>query len=238
MQRNASPPARRPPAPRWLAPTPMAAWPTRPVVVAPAPAPGTVKTSVQPGAMPPAAVRLGRGRPSEVISGERGGIQLASRMAAASFTSQASARQHWSSKLPSRSTRAELARPNFRPTHHTSEKDNTEHTSTRIAHKTPHSSMSMPHIFSEPRGPPGFGSAIRYPLSALAARRRPRSRHYSPPTYCAIARSPPWARGYHNHRSPVPPLGTSNGTVDACMIQSKMLRSISLGSGRGVHLLT
>ena len=106
----------------------------------------------------------------------------------------------------------------------------------RIAHKTPHSSMSMPHIFSEPRGPPGFGSAIRYPLSALAARRRPRSRRYSPPTYCAIARSPPWARGYHNHRSPVPPLGTSNGTVDACMIQSKMLRSISLGSGRGVIL--
>ena len=36
----------------------------------------------------------------------------------------------WSSKLPSRSTRAELARLNFRPTHHTSEKDNTEHTST------------------------------------------------------------------------------------------------------------
>ena len=95
-------------------------------------------------------------------------------------------------------------------------------------------SIIKPHIFSEPRGPPGFGSAIRYPLSALAARRRPRSRHYSPPTYCAIARSPPWARGYHNHRSPVPPLGTSNGTVDACMIQSKMLRSISLGSGRAV----
>ena len=104
----------------------------------------------------------------------------------------------------------------------------------RIAHKTPHSSMSMPHIFSEPRGPPGFGSAIRYPLSALAARRRPRSRRYSPPTYCAIARSPPWARGYHNHRSPVPALGTINGTVDACMIQSKRLRSISLGSGRAV----
>ena len=104
----------------------------------------------------------------------------------------------------------------------------------RIAHKTPRSSMSMPHIFSEPRGPPGFGPAIRYPLSALAARRRPRSRRYSPPTYCAIARSPPWARGYHNHRSPVPALGTINGTVDACMIQSKRLRSISLGSGLAV----
>eukprot|EP01048_Picozoa_sp_COSAG05_P004203 COSAG05_NODE_217_length_13794_cov_5.734064_14_plen_357_part_01 len=59
---------------------------------------------------------------------------------------------------------------------------------------------------SEPRGPPGFGLAIRYPLSALAARRRPRSRRYSPPTYCAIARSPPWARGYHNHRSHQYPL--------------------------------
>lgn len=105
----------------------------------------------------------------------------------------------------------------------------------RIAHKTPRSSMSTPHIFFEPRGPPSFGPAIRYPLSALAARRRPRSRRYSPPTYCAIARSPPWARGYHNHRSPVPALGTSNGTVDACMIQSKMLRCISLGSGRAVR---
>ena len=83
--------------------------------------------------------------------------------------------------------------------------------------------MSTPHIFSEPRGPPGFGPAIRYPLSALAARRVPRLRRYSPPTYCAIARSPPWARGYHNHRSPVPALGTSNGTVDACMIQLKRL---------------
>ena len=58
------------------------------------------------------------------------GIRLASWMAAASFTSQASARQDWSTNLPSRSTRAELARLNFRPTHHTSEKDNTEHTST------------------------------------------------------------------------------------------------------------
>ena len=64
------------------------------------------------------------------------------------------------------------------------------------------------HIFSEPRGPLGFGPAIRYPLSALAARRGLRLRRYSPPTYCAIARSPPWARGYHNHRSPVPALGT------------------------------
>ena len=104
----------------------------------------------------------------------------------------------------------------------------------RTAHKTSRSSMSTPHIFSEPRGPPGFGPAIRYPLSALAARRVPRLRRYSPPTYCAIARSPPWARGYHNHRSPVTALGTSNGTVDACMIQSKRLRCISLGSGLAV----
>ena len=65
------------------------------------------------------------------ISGIRHtGNTLASRMAAASFTSQASARQDWSNNLPSRSTRAELARLNFRPTHHTSEKYNTEHTST------------------------------------------------------------------------------------------------------------
>ena len=39
---------------------------------------------------------------------------LASGMAEASFTSQASARQDWSNNLPSRSTRAELARLNFR----------------------------------------------------------------------------------------------------------------------------
>ena len=30
------------------------------------------------------------------------------------------------------------------------------------------------------------------------------ARRYSPPAYCAIARSPPWVRGFHNHRSPVP----------------------------------
>ena len=44
------------------------------------------------------------------------------------LTSQASARQHWSTKLPSRSTRAALERLDFRPAHHTSEKDNTEYT--------------------------------------------------------------------------------------------------------------
>ena len=54
----------------------------------------------------------------------------ASRMAAASFTSQASASQLGSTKLPSRSTRVALERRNFRPTHHTAEKYNTEHTST------------------------------------------------------------------------------------------------------------
>ena len=42
-------------------------------------------------------------------------------------------------------------------------------------------------------------SAVRIPT-----RYPPRSRRYSPSTYSAIARSPPWARGYHNHRSPVP----------------------------------
>ena len=67
------------------------------------------------------------------LSGLRpSGIRLASWMAAASFTSQASARQDWSTNLPSRSTRAELARLNFRPTHHTSEKSNTIYTSATV----------------------------------------------------------------------------------------------------------
>ena len=49
------------------------------------------------------------------------------------LTSQASARQHWSTKLPSRSTRAALERLDFRPAHHTSEKDNNEYTSATVA---------------------------------------------------------------------------------------------------------